>query len=70
MRDLLRTGDLIGDGDRETDIRFLNGRSTLVPLFEASALVAFSESDSTISPSDGDDGREGAILNRRRCHCS
>ena len=70
MRDLFRIGDLIGDGDRETDIRFLNGRSTLVPLFEASALVAFSESDSIISPSDGDDGREEAIVNQWQCHCS
>lgn len=45
----------MGDGDRETETRVLNGRSTLMPLFEAVAVVAFSEPDSTISPSDGGD---------------
>ena len=53
MRDLWRFGDLKGEGDRETDERVLNERST--PFFEAIAVVAFSESDSTISPSDGGD---------------
>ena len=55
MRDLWRLGDLMGEGDRETDKRVLNERSTLLPFFETNAVVAFSESDSTISPSDGGD---------------
>ena len=45
----------MGDGVRETDTRVLNERSMLLPLFETIAIVAFSESDSTISPSDGGD---------------
>jgi len=45
----------MGEGDRETETRVLNGRSTLMPLLEAVAVIAFSEPDSTISPSDGGD---------------
>lgn len=45
----------MGDGDREIETRVLKGRSTLMPLFEAVAVVAFSEPDSTISPSDTDE---------------
>lgn len=55
MRDFCHLGDLEREGLRETDASVLDGRSTLMPLFEASAVVALSESDSTISPSDGDD---------------
>lgn len=57
-------GDLIGVGDRETDTRVLNERSTLLPLFETIAVVAFSESDSTISPSDGGDNEGEDITSR------
>lgn len=45
----------MGEGDRETDERVLNERSTLLPFFETVAVNAFSKSDSTISPSDGGD---------------
>lgn len=45
----------MSEGDRETDTRVLNERSTLLPFFETIAVVAFSESDSIISPSDGGD---------------
>ena len=54
----------MGEGDRETDERVLNERSTLLPFFETIAVVAFSESDSTISPSDGGDGEEVDIVSR------
>ena len=57
-------GDLIGVGDRETDTRVLNERSTLLPFFETIAVVAFSESDSTISPSDGGDNEGEDITSR------
>ena len=60
-------GDRIGEGVRETDTRFLNGRSTLVPLFEAIAVVAFSESDSTISPSEGGDAEGEVIMRLMNC---
>ena len=64
MRDLSRLGDLMGEGDRETDTRVLNGRSTLLPCFETIAVVAFSMSDSTISPSDGGDNEGEDIVSR------
>lgn len=35
-----------------------------MPLFEAGAVVALSESDSTISPSDGDE--EGETISKER----
>ncbi len=54
----------MGDGDRDTDTRVLNERSTLLSLFEIVAVVAFSESDSTISPSDGGDKQEEDIVSR------
>ncbi len=54
----------MGDGDRDTDARVLNERSTLLPFFETVAVVAFSESDSTISPSDGGDEQEEDIVSR------
>ena len=55
----------MGEGEREADTESLNGRSTLVPLFEAIAVVAFSESDSMISPSDGEDVEEVIAQYRR-----
>jgi len=62
VRDFWRLGDrdLTGDGEREMDTRVLNARSTLAPLPEI-AVVAFSESDSIISPSDGGD-TEGEVI--------
>ena len=54
----------MGDGDRETDERALNERSMLLPFFETIAVVAFSESDSTISPSDGGDNEGEDIVSR------
>ena len=54
----------MGEGDRETDTRVLNERSTLLPFFETFAVVAFSESDSIISPSDGNDDEGEDIISR------
>ena len=54
----------MGEGDRETDKRVLNERSTLLPFFKTIAVVAFSESDSTISPSDGGDKQGEDIISR------
>lgn len=54
----------MGEGDRETDKRVLNERSTLLPFFKTIAVVAFSESDSTISPSDGGDRQGEDIISR------
>lgn len=56
----------MGEGDRETETRVLNGRSTFMPSFEAIAVVAFSEPVSTISPSDGGDVEGEAIVKRRQ----
>ena len=61
VREWWRLGERYGDGDRETEARILDLRSTLVPFNEHSDVVAFSESDSTISPSDGVDGDGGVI---------
>ena len=55
----------MGEGDRETDARVLNERSTLLPFFETIAVVAFSESDSTISPSDGGDKQGVDMVSQR-----
>lgn len=52
----------MGEGDREIDTRVLKGRSTLLPFFETIAVVAFSKSDSTISPSDGGDNEGEDIV--------
>ena len=54
----------MGEGDRETDTRALKERSTLLPICETVAVVAFSDSDSTISPSDGGD-KEGEGIGSR-----
>ena len=58
-RDRLRYDPRLGDrsrpGDLEAGERCLDGRSTLVFLGLTSDLVALSESDSTISPSDDKD---------------
>ena len=59
-------GEDSGDGDGEREMRFLDGRSTLMPLREGSDLVAFSSSDSRISPSDGVDCLE-AMSRSRSC---
>lgn len=55
----------MGEGDRETETHFLDGRSMLVPFTEGSDVVAFSESDSRISPSEGVDARETIPENTR-----
>lgn len=49
-------GESTGEGDLETEARCLDVGLTLLSLTECSDVVAFSESDSTISPSLGVDG--------------
>ena len=55
LREFRRHGDLERETLRESDAKILDGRSMLVPLYEAGSVVALSESDSTISPSDGEE---------------
>lgn len=52
----------MGEGDRETETRSLDGGLTVLSLMVCSDLVAFSESVSTISPSLGAEDGDREVI--------